>query len=138
MASTPVVGVGSATGAVPSPAGPTIGPKRRPRPVSPERALVSVLEVVPGLPAEVADLKVGLAYMHQHCEAVGRETPPEIVMASINQVGEVLSPQQMIDRIGEFAELGVTTVATNFHVDSRAEWIEKALRFDEEIIKKVS
>ena len=86
----------------------------------------------------VADLKVGLAYMHQHCEAVGRETPPEIVMASINQVGEVLSPQQMIDRIGEFAELGVTTVATNFHVDTRAEWIEKALSFDEEIIKKVS
>lgn len=86
----------------------------------------------------VADVKQGIDYMLQHCEAVGRETPPEIVMASINQVGEILSPQQMVDRIGEFAELNVTTVATNFHVDTRAEWIEKALRFDEEIIKKVS
>jgi probable F420-dependent oxidoreductase len=86
----------------------------------------------------VADLKVGLDYMHQHCEAVGRETPPEIVMASINQVGEVLSPQQMVDRIGEFAELKVTTVATNFHVDTRAEWIDKAEQFAAEIISKVS
>ena len=65
------------------------------------------------------------------------QTPPEIVMASINQVGEILSPQQMIDRIGEFAELGVTTVATNFHVDTRAEWLDRAEKFAEEIISKV-
>ena len=63
--------------------------------------------------------------------------PPELVLASINQIGEVLSPQQMLDRIGEFKELGVTTVATNFHVDTRAEWIDKAEQFAEEIIAKV-
>lgn len=87
--------------------------------------------------SSVEDLKVGVAYMRQHCETVGRATPPELVLASINQIGEVLSPQQMLDRIGEFKELGVTTVATNFHVDTRAEWIDKAEQFAEEIIAKV-
>lgn len=86
----------------------------------------------------VEDLAQGIAYMRQHCEAVGRETPPEIVLASLNQVGEKLSPQQVLDRIGEYAELGVTTVATNFHVDTRAEWIDKAEQFAEDVIKKVS
>ena len=85
----------------------------------------------------VDDLKQGLAYMHQHCETFGRATPPEVVLASINQVGEILSPQQMLDRIGEYAQLGVTTVATNFHVDSRAEWLDKAEQFAADIIRKV-
>jgi probable F420-dependent oxidoreductase len=87
--------------------------------------------------SSVEDLKVGVAYMRQHCETVGRATPPELILASINQIGEVLSPQQMLDRIGEFKELGVTTVATNFHVDTRAEWIDKAEQFAEQIIAKV-
>lgn len=86
----------------------------------------------------IEDLKQGLAYMRQHCETVGRATPPEVVLASINQVGETLSPQQMLDRMGEYAELGVTTVATNIHVDTRAEWIDKAEQFAAEIIAKVS
>jgi probable F420-dependent oxidoreductase len=86
----------------------------------------------------IDDLRQGVAYMREHCEAVGRETPPEVVLASINQVGETLSHGQMIDRMGEFAELGVTTVATNFHVDTRAEWIDKAEQFAEEVICKVS
>ena len=86
--------------------------------------------------SSVDDLKQGVAYMRQHCETFGRETPPEIVLASINQIGEILSPQQMLDRMGEYAELGVTTVATNFHVDTRAEWIDKAEQFAAEVIAK--
>lgn len=84
----------------------------------------------------VEDLKQGVAYMRQHCETFGRETPPEIILASINQIGEILSPQQMLDRMGEYAELGVTTVATNFHVATRAEWIDKAEQFAAEVIAK--
>jgi probable F420-dependent oxidoreductase len=84
----------------------------------------------------VDDLKQGVAYMRQHCETFGRETPPEIVLASINQIGEILSPQQMLDRMGEYTELGVTTVATNFHVATRAEWIDKAEQFAAEVISK--
>jgi len=86
----------------------------------------------------VEDLAEGIAYMRAHCETIGRETPPEIILASINQVGEVLNPQQMVDKIGLYAEMGVTTVATNIHVDTRAEWIEKAEQFAAEVISKVS
>jgi probable F420-dependent oxidoreductase len=88
--------------------------------------------------ADEMDLAQGIAYMREHCEKVGRATPPEIVLASITQPGEKLSAQQMLDRIGKYAELGVTTVATNFHVDTRAQWIEHAERFAEEVIAKVS
>lgn len=83
------------------------------------------------------DLADSIAYMREHCEKVGRATPPEIVLASITQPGEKVSAQEFIDRAGKFAELGVTTGATNFHVDSRAEWIEQAQRFDEEVLAKL-
>jgi probable F420-dependent oxidoreductase len=83
------------------------------------------------------DLAQGIAYMRAHCEKIGRETPPEIVLASINQVGEDSSPQYLIDKLSGYAELGVTTAATNFHVATRAEWVERAERFSAEVIAKL-
>jgi alkanesulfonate monooxygenase SsuD/methylene tetrahydromethanopterin reductase-like flavin-dependent oxidoreductase (luciferase family) len=83
------------------------------------------------------DLAQGIAYMREHCEKIGRATPPEIVLASITQPGEKLSAQEFIDRVGKYAELGVTTGATNIHVDTRAEWIDTAQRFDEEVLAKL-
>lgn len=83
------------------------------------------------------DLADGIAYMREHCEKVGRATPPELVLASVTQPGEKLSAQEFLDRVGKYAELGVTTGATNFHVDTRAEWIESAQRFDEEVLAKL-
>jgi len=83
------------------------------------------------------DLAQGVAYMRDHCEKIGRTAPPELVLASITQPGEKLSAQEFLDRVGKYAELGVTTGATNFHVDTRAEWIETAQRFDEEVLAKL-
>jgi len=83
------------------------------------------------------DLAQGIAYMREHCDKIGRATPPEIVLASITQPGEKLSAQEFIDRVGKYAELGVTTGATNIHVDTRAEWIDTAQRFDEEVLAKL-
>ena len=83
------------------------------------------------------DLATGIAYMKAHCEKVGRETPPEIVLASINQTGEDSSSQYLIDKLSGYAELGVTTAATNFHVDTRAEWIDRAEKFSAEVIAKL-
>jgi probable F420-dependent oxidoreductase len=83
------------------------------------------------------DLAAGIDYMRAHCEKVGRETPPEIVLASINQAGEDSSPQALIDKLGQYAELGVTTAATNFHVDTRAEWCDSAERFNTDVIAKL-
>jgi probable F420-dependent oxidoreductase len=83
------------------------------------------------------DLATGIAYMREHCEKVGRETPPEIVLASINQTGEDTSPQYLIDKLATYAELGVSTAATNFHVATRAEWIDRAEKFNAEVIAKL-
>ncbi|CAN7345863.1 LLM class F420-dependent oxidoreductase [Phenylobacterium sp. LjRoot225] len=83
------------------------------------------------------DLATGIDYMRAHCEKIGRETPPEIVLASINQTGEDTSPQYLIDKLSGYAELGVSTAATNFHVSTRAEWIDRAERFSAEVISKL-
>jgi probable F420-dependent oxidoreductase len=83
------------------------------------------------------DLSQGIAYMRAHCEKIGRETPPEIVLASIDHDGEDSSPQYLIDKLSGYAELGVTTAATDFHVATRAEWVERAERFSSEVIAKL-
>jgi len=83
------------------------------------------------------DLAEGIAYMRAHCDKIGREALPEIVLASITQSGEDASPQQLVDKLGRYAELGVTTAATDFHVATRAEWCEQAERFDEQVIAKL-
>jgi probable F420-dependent oxidoreductase len=82
------------------------------------------------------DLAQGIDYLRAHCEKIGRAIPPEIVLASINQTGPHPSAQETLDKLGEYARLGVTTVATNFHVATRAEWCDQAQRFASDIISR--
>jgi probable F420-dependent oxidoreductase len=77
-----------------------------------------------------------IAYMHAHCEAIGRQTPPEIVLGSFS-TGTPFEAQAMIDRAGKFQELGVTAVAAGIQASSRAEWCDHAARFGAEVIAKI-
>jgi probable F420-dependent oxidoreductase len=83
------------------------------------------------------DLAVGIAYLREHCEKVGREQPPAIVLGGLNRPGEKLDYPAMVDRIGKLREMGVTTVAVSGEGATRAEWCDNAERIDAEVLAKL-
>jgi probable F420-dependent oxidoreductase len=90
--------------------------------------------------AEIAndeDLAERLGYLRAHCEKIGRQEPPEIVLGGLNRPGEKLEYSAMIDRIGKLAEMGVTTAAASISAPTRAEWCDAAERFDAEVLAKI-
>lgn len=84
-----------------------------------------------------ADLAEGIAYMRAHCEKVGRAEPPSVAIGSVVYPGESWTPQLVIDRAGEFAELGI--VAAGMHIEGRscAEFCDNVERFGAEVIAKL-
>ena len=85
----------------------------------------------------VDDLRAGIAYMREYCDQVGRQTPPEVVLGGVNAPGETLSNQQIVDRIGQYRELGVTTAAVSVRGRTHAEWCDNAERVGAEVIAKL-
>ncbi len=83
------------------------------------------------------DLQEGIAYMKAHCEKVGRAEMPEIVLASIAPPGEKWTPAQLIDRIGRYRELGVSTAAISMEGRTCAEWCDNVARFGADVIAKI-
>ncbi|MET0238368.1 MAG: LLM class F420-dependent oxidoreductase [Sphingobium sp.] len=83
------------------------------------------------------DLSAAIDYMKDYAAKVGRTDLPEIVLGGVNKPGEVLSSQEIVDRIGIYKELGVTTAGVTVKGATRAEFIENALRIGEEVIAKV-
>ncbi|GAA0304822.1 LLM class F420-dependent oxidoreductase [Sphingomonas oligophenolica] len=83
------------------------------------------------------DLKAGIDYMKDYAAQVGRSDLPEIVLGGVNKPGEDLSNQEILDRIGVYRALGVTTVAVSVKGNSRAEWCDNAERVGEEVIAKL-
>jgi alkanesulfonate monooxygenase SsuD/methylene tetrahydromethanopterin reductase-like flavin-dependent oxidoreductase (luciferase family) len=83
------------------------------------------------------DLADGIAYMREHCEKVGRENLPHIFLASITRPGEKWTPQQLIDKIGQFKEMGVIGAGVSFDGRTRAEWCDNAERFGADVIAKL-
>jgi probable F420-dependent oxidoreductase len=90
--------------------------------------------------AEIAnddDLTGALAYLREHCEKVGREIPPQIVLGGLNRPGERMEYAQMVDRIGRLREMGVDVAAVSAEGRTRAEWLDSAARLDSEVLAKV-
>ncbi|HET8883407.1 MAG TPA: TIGR03619 family F420-dependent LLM class oxidoreductase [Solimonas sp.] len=82
------------------------------------------------------DLAGGLAYLREHCEKIGRTTAPVIQLASINS-GDERSPGELIEKIGQFGEMGVSGCAVNVNGTTRAEWCDNARRFADDVLKKI-
>ena len=78
-----------------------------------------------------------IAYMHAHCEAVGRTSPPEVVLGSFRPVGAQFNAQALIDSAARFEALGVSAVAANIMASTRSEWCDYAARFGAEVIAKL-
>lgn len=83
------------------------------------------------------DLASGLAYLREHCEKVGRQTPPLIVLGSIVSPGEKPGPAELIDKIGQFGEMGVSGCAIGLHGRTRMEWCDNAQSFAENVLSKL-
>ncbi|MYM64026.1 LLM class F420-dependent oxidoreductase [Pseudomaricurvus sp. HS19] len=83
------------------------------------------------------DLASGIQYMKEHCEKVGREEPPVVFLASIMQPGEKWDAAAVLDRIGQYKELGVIGASAHVEGNTRAEWCDNASRFAEEVLQKI-
>ncbi len=84
-----------------------------------------------------SDIVDGINYMREHCDKIGRENMPDIFLASIMQPGEEWNAQAVLDRIGEYKELGVVGAAANIEGTTRAQWCENAERFANEVLSKI-
>ena len=83
------------------------------------------------------DLVDGINYMREHCEKVGRETPPTVCTSSFPTPGEGWNAQAIIDRIGRFKELGISGSATAIEGNTLDEWCDNARRYSEDVLSKV-
>ncbi|MET0179295.1 MAG: TIGR03619 family F420-dependent LLM class oxidoreductase [Novosphingobium sp.] len=83
------------------------------------------------------DLVGPLAYMREHCEKVGRAEPPLVAVGSVVYPGESWTPQLIVDRAGEFAELGIVAAGMHLEGNSVAEFCDNVERFGREVIAKV-
>jgi probable F420-dependent oxidoreductase len=83
------------------------------------------------------DLAGGLAYLREHCDKVGRETPPQIVLGSIISPGEKPSPAELIDKIGHLEAMGVSGAAVSVSASTRAEWCDKAAQLASDVLAKL-
>jgi probable F420-dependent oxidoreductase len=86
--------------------------------------------------ADENDLAQGIAYLREHCEKFGRETPPAIICSSIT-TGAKLTETALIDKIGRLRGLGVSGVAVHMDGKTRAEWCDNAERFGANVIAKL-
>ncbi len=87
--------------------------------------------------ASEMDLAEGIDYMRRHCEKVGREQMPSVFLASITKPGEEWNPGAIIDRIGQFREMGVVGAAVHVGGRSRAEYCDNAERIGSEVLAKL-
>ena len=85
-----------------------------------------------------SDLAQGISYLRQYSETVGRPDPPQVVLGSVTQPGEVWSAQAIIDRIGGYREMGVSGAAASIEGRTRAEWCDHAERFGAEVLAQLS
>ena len=84
------------------------------------------------------DLAQGIAYLKEHCEKIGRATPPEIVLVGASQPSEPGETRAYLDLlIKRYKDMGVSAVSTAIYVPTRREWSDKVQRFAEDVLKKI-
>jgi alkanesulfonate monooxygenase SsuD/methylene tetrahydromethanopterin reductase-like flavin-dependent oxidoreductase (luciferase family) len=100
-------------------------------------ASVSVASTRTAAMSDEMDLVAGIRYLREHCEKVGRQRPPDIVLSSIGSLVEQGNAAAMIDKIGELEALGATGAAVHIEGSTRAEWCDNAERFAADVLAKL-
>ena len=83
------------------------------------------------------DLQAAITYMQDYAAQTGRADLPEVVLGGLNSPGEVLSTQQLLDRISTYQAMGVTTAAISAKGRTAAEWCDNAEMLGAEVIAKI-
>jgi probable F420-dependent oxidoreductase len=84
------------------------------------------------------DLAVAIRYMRDHCEKVGREHGPEVILGSLSPVGKQFNAEALLERIGKLREMGITGAAVHIQAATRAEWCDHAERFGADVLTKLA
>ncbi|MFM5930350.1 MAG: LLM class F420-dependent oxidoreductase [Novosphingobium sp.] len=87
--------------------------------------------------SEEEDIDAALAYLRAHCEKVGRETPPEIILSSVFTIKPGYSPQEAIDVISGYRDKGAHGAGASIFVDSRSQWCDLAADFGERVLSRL-
>jgi probable F420-dependent oxidoreductase len=82
-------------------------------------------------------LPEGIDFLHEYCAEIGRETPPEVVLAGFEHVGKDWNADEVLEKIAKVKAMGVTALAINILGDTRSEWCDYAQRVGEEIVVKI-
>ncbi|HMN46881.1 MAG TPA: LLM class F420-dependent oxidoreductase [Povalibacter sp.] len=83
------------------------------------------------------DLAVAIRYLHEHCEKIGRQRPPEIRLGSLSSIGKDFNAEAVLEKIDRLKTLGVVGAAVHMLATTRAEWCEYAQRFSEEVLARL-
>jgi alkanesulfonate monooxygenase SsuD/methylene tetrahydromethanopterin reductase-like flavin-dependent oxidoreductase (luciferase family) len=84
------------------------------------------------------DVAESVKYMQDYSAQIGREKPPGVVLSGLLYPGEQWTPASLLDRIGRFADVGVTEASVNMEGASTAEWCDNAERFGADVISKLA
>jgi probable F420-dependent oxidoreductase len=84
-----------------------------------------------------SDLLEGINYMREHCAVVGRERGPDVILSSLTSPGEKPHPQELIDRIGRYKELGISGAALHIDGKTRTEWCDNVERCGADVLAKL-
>ncbi len=87
--------------------------------------------------AEDEDIAGAITYLQDHSQKVGRSVPPKIILSSVCTAKPGFSPQEMLDRIGEYRVYGIDGAGASIIAESRAEWCDIAQMFGEEVLSKL-
>lgn len=79
-------------------------------------------------------LAQGIDYMHEHCDRIGRVTPPRIVVAGLTDGGVEWRADEVLQRISRLESLGVTGVGVQLSGKNVQEWCDESERFGSEVI----
>lgn len=83
------------------------------------------------------DILAAIAYMADHCVKVGRAIPPKVIASSTYSVKTGWNAQEALDHFANLKSLGVDGSGATIYTETRAEYIEQAQKFGEEVTAKI-
>jgi probable F420-dependent oxidoreductase len=84
------------------------------------------------------DLTGAIAYLHEHCDRIGRTERPKIICSGTFRVQRGFSAQEALDNYAHLQSLGVHGSGASIAAGSRSEWCELARQFGEQVIAKMA
>lgn len=84
------------------------------------------------------DLTGAIAYMHEHCEKIGRADKPKVICSGTFTIKPGFSAQEALDNYAHLQSLGAHGSGASINAADRGEWCDLARQFGEEVIAKMA